>query len=130
MIKNRISDKTLPDKLSYDLNKEIVENVQNGLYTLHGMDSVENMHDTVLEGLMDFPLESAELGKDILSLFSTPYITKRATKPDQIGATRMEMLVQGNPHLTKDYEHIYNRMTHLYCDTMYDFANQSRQSRT
>ena len=124
MIKNRISDKTLPDKLSYDLNKEIVENVQNGLYTLHGMDSVENMHDTVLEGLMDFPLESAELGKDILSLFSTPYITKRATKPDQIGATRMEMLVQGNPHLTKDYEHIYNRMTHLYCDTMYDFAKE------
>ncbi len=124
MIKNKIADKTLPAKLSYEINKEIVENVQNGDYNLHGMDSVENMHDTVLEGLMDFPLESAELGKDILALFSTPYITKRATKPDQIGASRMEMLVKNDPHLTKDYESIYNRTTHMYCDTMYDFAKE------
>lgn len=122
LINRKISEHVLPEKLSYELNEDIVANVQSGNYTLHGMDSVENMHDTVLEGLMEFPLESAELGKDILSLFSTPYITKRATQPDQIGKSRMEMLLANNPHLTKDYEALYNRTTHMYSDTMYDFA--------
>lgn len=122
MIKSKISDKTLPEKLSYDLNEELISNVQTGDYALHGMDSVENMHATVLDGLMDFPLESAELGKDILSLFSTPYITKRATKPDQIGKSRMDMLLKKNPHLLKEYEGIYNKTTHMYTDTMFDFA--------
>jgi len=121
-INEQISNNVLPQKLSYEINKELIQNVLDGSYTLHGMDSVENFHDTILDGLMEFPLESAELGKDILSLFSTPYMTKRATAPDQIGKSRMDMLREGNPHLTNEYADLYNRTTYMYSDTMYAFA--------
>lgn len=124
MIKGKIADGVLPEKLSYDLNRDIIANVQNGSYALHGMDSVENFHDTILDGLMEFPLESAELGKDILSLFSTPYMTKRATAPEQIGKSRLEMHRKGNPHLTEEYKELYNRTTGMYSDTMYKFADE------
>lgn len=123
-INDQIAAKVLPQKLSYEINKDVVQNVLDGSYTLHGTDSVENLHDTILNGLMEFPLESAELGKDILSLFSTPYMTKRATAPDQIDKSRLDMLREGNPHLTNDTKELYDRTTHMYSDTMYDFANE------
>ncbi len=123
-INNQITAKVLPQKLSYEINEEIIKNVLDGSYTLHGMDSVENLHDTVLNGLMEFPLESAELGKDILALFSTPYMTKRAIAPEQIDKSRLEMLREGNPHLTEDIEELYHMTTHMYSDTMYGFADE------
>ena len=109
-------------RFSYNINKSIVENVQNGDYILHGMDSVENFRDTVIAGLMDLPLESVELGKDILALLGSPYMSKRATSPEQIGKSRMEMLIEHNPHLLAEYETLYNRTTNLYGGVMYDFA--------
>ncbi len=121
-IREKISEKVLPQKLSYNINRVIVENVQNGDYELHGMDNVENYRSTILAGLMDLPLESVELGKDILALLGSPYVTKRATSPEQIGKSRFDMLLENDPHLTKDYEALYDRTTSLYTGVMYKLA--------
>lgn len=124
LIVDKINNKELPNKLLYEINPQIVKNVMDGDYTLHGMDSVENIHNTILSGLMDFPLESAELGKDILSLFSTPYMTKRATHPEEIGKSRFQMQMEGNPHLTRETEGLYKRTNSMYASAMMPFAQQ------
>ncbi len=124
-IQDKIKKGILPEKINQEkINTEIIENVLNGDYLLHGKDSVDNFHDTILGGLMAYPLESTEAGKDILALFSTPYITNRATKPEYIGKSRIELLKHRNPHLTEQYENVYNLTTRMYAEEMYDFARK------
>ncbi len=124
-IRNQIKKGILPEKINQEkINEEVIDNVLNDDYLLHGKDSVDNFHDTILGGLMAYPLESTEAGKDILALFSTPYITNRATKPEFIGQSRFELLQHKNPHLTTQYENVYNLTTRMYSEEMYDFARQ------
>ena len=119
-----IDDGILPKKINDTIDKAVVTNVMTDDYLLHGMDSVENYHNMILDGLMNYPLEATEAGKDILALFSTPYITNRATKPEYVGKSRLELLKQRNPHLTPQYEKVYNLTTNMYTGAMYDFANE------
>ena len=114
--------KVLPQKTISEVNKQVVENVMNGDYLLHGTESNENFRNTLLDGLMKYPLESTEAGKDILALFSTPYITNRATAPEYVGKSRFELLKQRDPHLTAQYEDVYNLTTKMYTGAMYSFA--------
>ena len=114
----------LPRKIYDNIDETVVKNVLTNRYKLHGTDSVDNIHDTILDGLMNYPLESAEVGKDILALFSTPYITNRATSKEYVGLSRLDLLKQGNPHLTIQYEDIYNTTTDMYTMDMYRFAEE------
>ena len=119
-----VEDGVLPRKIYDNIDVNVVGNVLNDEYKLSGADSVENLHNTILDGLMSYPLESAEVGKDILALFSTPYITNRATRPEYVGQSRLDLLKQGNPHLTTQYEDIYNETTDMYTQEMYRFAEE------
>ena len=123
-IQNKIENHKLPEKLNDNININIIKNVLRNQYKLDGAKSVDNFHDTILGGLMDYPLESTEVGKDILALFSTPFITNRATKPEQIGKSRIALLKKNDPHLTKEYENVYNLTTRMYTDSMYTFAKE------
>ena len=121
-IMNLVDKKVLPQKTLAEVDKQVVENVLDGDYLLHGTDSNENFRNTILDGLMKYPLESTEAGKDILALFSTPYITNRATAPEYVGKSRFDLLKQRDPHLTPQYEDIYNMTTKMYTGAMYSFA--------
>lgn len=121
-MKGLIESGVLPRKIYDNIDETVVQNVLNDDYILHGAESVENYHNTILDGLMNYPLESTEVGKDILALFSTPYITNRATRPEFVGESRLELLRQRNPHLTKQYEDVYNLTTNMYTGAMYNFA--------
>ena len=122
-INNEIDNRHLPQKLKDSFSKDIVENIINGDYTLHGTDSSDSYNEAILRGLMDYPLESTEFGKDILSLFSTPYITNRATKPEYIGKSRFDLFKENNPHLTEQYSDVYNVSTAMYTKDMFEFAS-------
>ncbi len=122
LINEKISKKYLPEKLSYNINRSVVDNVLKEDYILHGAESFYNFQESILNGIMSYPLESTEVGKDILALFSTPYITNRATSPKDIGKSRFELLRSKNPHLTPQYEKIYNQTTAMYTGAMYKFS--------
>ena len=117
----------LPRKIYDNIDKTVVTNVLNNEYTLHGADSVENIHNTILDGLMNYPLESVEVGKDILALFSTPYITNRATAFEYVGMSRLDLLKLGDPHLTTQYKPLYDKTTEMYTGNMYSFAEEILQ---
>ncbi len=122
MVKEAVKDGKLPQKVSEQVNKTVIKNVMNDEYILQGVNKEGEYGDLVLEGIMDYPMEATEFGKDILALFSTPYITNRATTLEDVGRSRFELLQDGNPHLTPQYESIYGLTTDMYTKQMLSFA--------
>lgn len=114
--------KTLPKDL--DVSENIVENVINNSYFIHGTDSNDSYDDSVIRGLMDVPLDSIEVGDDISSALASPFISKRAIKDDQIGVSRFDMYKNGNKHLLPQYSYAYNLTDKMYTKEMKDFANE------
>ena len=92
-IRENVKNKKLPATIEFDLNKKVVQNVLDGHYELHGADTVESFQDITIQNMMDMPLDSIELGDNIVSVFASPYLTKRATNPDQIGVSRYVLML-------------------------------------
>ncbi len=122
LIKSQANGKVFPEDL--DVSKKIVENVLQNRYELHGFDTVESYNDYIVQGLMDVPLDSIEVGDDIVSALSTPYISKRATQEDQIGVSRYEMFQKNNPHMRMEYKDAYELTDKMYTKEMYSLAKE------
>lgn len=105
-----------------DINENIIKNVLRGRYELSPCDTEYDYNKAVLQGLMNMPLDSVEVGDDIVSVLASPYMTKRATEEDQIGASRYDMYTQKNPHLTDEYKRAYQKTDRFYETTLYNFA--------
>lgn len=122
LIREKVKNNELPQKVTSNVSKNVIKNVMNDNYVLQGTQSTLSYDDIILSGLMDFPLEAIEFGKDILALFSTPYITKRATAPEYIGMSRFDLYKDDDPHITRQYKHLYDKSTKIYTGSMLDFA--------
>ncbi|MBO6086787.1 hypothetical protein J6P92_00370 [bacterium] len=114
--------KVLPRDL--DVNKTIVKNVLRGRYHLLGTDTSNIYDNAILQGLMNTPLDSIEVGDDIVSVLASPYMSKRAIKEDQIGVSRYDMYVDGNQHVTREYANTYNDTDKLYKKEMSALAKE------
>lgn len=121
-IKSLSDGKVLPKKL--DVNEQIVKNVLRNRYNLAKSTTDSNYKNAILQGLMDVPLDSIEVGDDIVSVLASPYMTKRATKSTQIGASRYDMYKDGNKHLTHEYKKAYTMTDELYKNEMSQFATK------
>lgn len=122
LIKEQSNGKVFPKDLN--VSQKIVENVLTDKYALFGTDTVESYNDAIVQGLMDVPLDSIEVGDDIISALGSPYISKRATKEDQIGVSRYEMYQNGNMHLRPEYKDAYELTDKMYSKEMYTFAKE------
>lgn len=117
----KLSDgKIFPKNL--DININIIDNVLNGDYSLQGNDIESEYNKALLQGLMNLPLDSIEVGDDIVAVLASPYMTKRAVKDDQIGVSRYDMYKNGNKHLTAEYANIYNKTDRMYKKEIMHFA--------
>lgn len=122
LLRLKVINKSLPASVVDDVNKNVVQNIIDGNYKLHGMETVESFKNVTLANMMDLPLDSIEFGDNLAAVFASPYMTKRATHPDEIGVSRFELFKKGNPHLTDEYKNAYNKMDNLYSREMNDFA--------
>ena len=122
IIKEQSNGKVFPEDL--DVTENIVSNVLKDKYALTGTDSVESYNDSIMQGLMDVPLDSIEVGDDIISVLSSPYISKRAIAPDQIGLSRYDMYLDGNPHLRNEYKDTYEMTDKMYEKEMSSLAKE------
>lgn len=120
LINNLADGNVLPKDI--DIDKEIVRNVLRGRYTLQGTDTENNFDKAILQGLMNTPLDSVEVGDDIISVLASPFLTKRAISNDQIGLSRYEMYKNKNPHLLPEYASAYNMMDRFYEKELSAFA--------
>ena len=119
-IKSLSDGKVLPKNL--DVNEQIVKNVLRNRYNLAKSTTDSNYKNAILQGLMDVPLDSIEVGDDTVSVLASPYMTKRATKYSQIRASRYDMYKDGNKHLTDEYKKAYKMTDDLYKNEMSQFA--------
>lgn len=120
-IKELQDGKVLPKNL--DVSKDIIKNVLRNRYKLNTPKVQDNYKDAILQGLMDVPLDSIEVGDDIVSVLASPFMTKRATKENQIGLSRYEAYINGNKHLTHEYEKAYKLTDNLYKNEMSKLAS-------
>lgn len=114
-----------PEILKREVNKEMVKNVLNGKYNLKPL-SKEDFKTQLSANLMDIPLDTIELGNDIVGVLAAPYISKKATHVDDIGKSRSELAMEHNKHLPENYAKLYNRTQKMYMKdgAMYNFANK------
>ena len=122
IIKQQANGKVFPKDL--DVTEQIVNNVLTNRYDLKGAESLESYNDSIVQGLMDVPLDSIEVGDDIVSVLSSPFVSKRATQEDQIGVSRYEMYQNHNPHLKAEYQEAYDLTDKMYSKEMYAFAKE------
>lgn len=111
---------SLPENL--DVNDDIVRNVLRGRYELSPCDTEEKYDKAVLQGLMNMPLDAIEVGDDIVSVLASPYMSKRAINPEQIGVSRYDLYKLGNPQLVDEYRRAYSKTDKFYESTLYNFA--------
>lgn len=105
-----------------DVSEKIVKNVINNSYDLKGPDTENLYKDAIIQGLMDLPLDAIEVGDDIAGVLSSPYISKRATKEDQIGVSRFDLYKDGNPQIKPEYEKAYRQTNRMYTQEMATLA--------
>lgn len=121
-IKSLSDGKVFPKDL--DVNPNIVKNVQRNRYHLAKPTTENDYKNAILQGLMDVPLDSIEVGDDIVSVLASPYMTKRAVKDTQIGTSRYDAYKDGNKHLTAEYKKAYTMTDELYKNEMAQFATK------
>lgn len=112
----------LPEDL--DTNEKIVKNVLRGRYNLLGTDTEDNYKKAILQGLMNTPLDSIEVGDDIVSVLASPYMSKRAITPEQIGVSRYDMYKAGNKHVKPEFSKAYQKTDRLYEKEIFNLASE------
>ena len=115
--------KTFPKSIKAEVSFNEVENVLSGYYNHKRELSNEDRQSQIIEGLMNTPLDSIELGDNLVSVFASPLISKRASKKSEIGVSRYELYKAGNETLSPEYAHTYNQMDKIYTNEMYSFAD-------
>lgn len=123
-ILNKADNKTFPTSLSAKISKNEVENVLTGFYNNKRNLSNEDKKSQILQGLMNTPLDSFEFGDNIVAVLASPLISKRATRPSEIGVSRYELFKSGNATLRPEYKKTYTKMDNIYTNEMSDFANK------
>ena len=118
-IKNLIKAGKLPEEV--DVEQNVIENILNGEYNLSQKGMLEK-DDVTVKSLMKLPLDSLEFGENTVGVLSTSYFSNRATTDDTIGKTRFELLKEDNPHLTKTYSNVYNKVNNMFTNELKDFA--------
>ena len=121
-IKSLSNGKVLPKNL--DVNQNIVKNVLRNRYNLSKADTANNYKDAVLQGLMNLPLDSIEVGDDIVSVLASPYMAKHATREEDIGVSRFEIYKNGNQHINAEFKNAYTKMDKFYETTLSQFATK------
>ncbi|MCI1273634.1 MAG: hypothetical protein LKG27_04270 [Clostridiaceae bacterium] len=114
----------LPLSLRDSLTENMVRNVMDDTYIGNHINSKKNYDEMVLSSIMNFPLDTVELGDDIVAAFSSHFMSKRASSPEQIGKTKYEMYEMGNPHLKDDNKDLYLKTQKIYENELGDFTKE------
>lgn len=123
-INSLIEDGDLPKNLKDKITPDIVKNVLKGDYILKKNSLEPDYKNLLLSGLMDLPLDSIEFGDDLTATLGYPYITNRAHHEDELGASRYELYLNGNPHLTPEIESVYMKTEDMYVHNLTNFADE------
>ncbi|MBR1425562.1 hypothetical protein IJ579_08370 [bacterium] len=115
--------KVLPKTVKTEVSKAEVENILNDLYNNKRNLPDYNKQEQILSGIMNTPLDAIEFGDNVVSVFASPLISKRASVEDEIGVSRFDLYKQGNVNLPKEYKKTYDKMDDLFKTEIYSYAS-------
>ena len=125
----KLSDnKNFPSSLKYDITQDEVANVLQGFYRGPRTLPEDNKHDQVLREIMNFPLDSLEFGSNILSVLSSPYISKRANNLDEVGVSRFDLYKSENPNLQDKYSQTYAKTEKILDTQIYSYVMKALEN--
>ena len=117
---NRLIDEgLLPEEVR--MTDERLNNILNGRYNF-APKGVLSKEDATIKAMMALPMDALEFGENVQGVLSTSYFSNRATKEEQVGLSRFELMKQNNPHLIAPYQTIYNKTNALYTNQLNKFA--------
>lgn len=120
---NVVKKQVFPAKLKEAIDENIVDNILEDVYDLKPQ-SKEEYKNVIISGMMDLPLDSIELGDNIISVLASPFMTKRATHEDDLGVSRFDIQrLYDNNHLDDEFKKNYMATNELYEKEMYNFAS-------
>ncbi len=120
-----ISDgKILPKSIKTEVSKEEVENVLEDVYNHKRQLSEGDKKSQILEGVMNMPLDTVELGDNLVGVLASPMISKRANTQKEIGVPRYEIYKNGNQNIPVEYRKTYEQMDKIYENELSSFATK------
>ena len=119
-INKLVDEGKLPEEVR--VSQDVIDNILNGEYSLEPK-GLLNKDDTTVKSLMKLPLDTLEFGDNTAGVLSTSYFINLATTDETIGKSRFDLMKQGNPHLVKEYENVYNKVNGMFTNELKDFAH-------
>ena len=133
--------KDLPAIAAKNVNKNIINNVINDDYNLFKLNNItsytkidkddnktqgkiSSYSDILKKSIMNIPLESLEVGDDVLGILSSGYMSKRAATNEQIGLGRFDIYMSDYPNLPQKYSSLYKRTDKLLANDVYKFVDK------
>ena len=128
-LKDLVDKKKLPKSVLKEVikNPDVIKKVLAHRYSLKTLQNTPAnvLHkDLLLKGLMDLPLDSIELGDDIVAVLGYPHITNRATVNEDIGASRYDLYKNNDKNLQPEFRKVYNQTQNMYTNELSNFANE------
>lgn len=122
-INKLISEGKLPSLPKYnEIDDTVINNILNGQYLLKPKGVLDKDSVTV-KSLMQLPLDTLEVADNTVGVLSTSYFSNRATKEEQLGRSRFDLMRDKNPHLVEPYIQTYQKVNSLYTNEIKNFAD-------
>ena len=121
IVKNLVEAGLLPEEVK--ISDEQLKNIDAGNWESLRPVGLYERDDMTVKSLMKYPLDSIELAEDTLGVLSSTYIASRVSSEDDLGKTRFELMLEGNPHLDEEHGPAYRAMNDLFNIEMRSFAD-------
>ena len=120
-IKKLVEAGLLPEEII--MTDEQLKNIDAGNWASLRPSGLYEKDEMTVKSLMKYPLDSLELADDTLSVLSSSYIASRASSEEDLGKTRFELMLEGNPHIDEEHGPSYRAMNDLFANEIRSFAD-------
>lgn len=123
-IKTEVKAGRLPKSLLDEeiINANIIDNIFDKKYNLPRLQINVPPKELILKESLDYPLETLPASQDLLAVLTSPYITKRATKPSQLGLSKIELYKAGNDEIPVKYRKTQEKVDYVYSQELSKFS--------
>ncbi len=123
---------------NHNVDKEVVQNVLNDNYHLKRLDDADMrslvnsedygneylLTDYIIKQSMDLPLETLPFSSNVLGILTGPYIAKKANTENELGVSRYDLMMSGNPNLPDKYAKVYEQVEKIYTDAIVSIVSE------
>ena len=120
-MKELVAQEKMPAAVLDLVNEEVVKNVIDGNYNLPTAPMGEKS-EMVKLAMNKLPLESLNLPNELLTIFSSPYITQRPFADDEFNLTREDIAENDYENIPQEYRDVYKKFDKLFSGKILNYV--------